>query len=404
MNRSRATFWKKAFIVSFGLLSLVLMGLYFSANKIVGKLIVTSYSVSDPEFRYTINNLLGPALAEGNEVKALLNGDQIFPEMLKEIRKAQKSITFENYIWASGSVSDQFITALCERAGAGVKIHCIVDGIGSIHLKKGEMAKLKSSGVEFVTYARDRWYKFKPNLNHRTHRKLLVVDGKVGFTGGACLDDTWLGNGLEKDHWRESHFKLEGPVVSQIQSVFVDHWLVTTSEVLEGPDYFPEPEKKGDMLAQCFRSGPKDGQESARLLYLYSIAAARKSIKLSHAYFVPDDLAIKELLEARKRGVTVEVIVPDHNDSRIGRAASRSRWVELINAGVKFYAYTPAMFHCKEMIVDDIWVTAGSVNFDNRSFRINAEANFNVLDRQFGADQARVFDDDKNHSRVISKA
>jgi len=279
----------------------------------------------------------------------------------------------------------------------------LADGLGSRGLKNKDIDKLKSSGARFVVYARERWFKIKPNINHRTHRKLIIVDGRVGFTGGVCLADEWLGNADSPKLWRETHFRLEGPVVKQMQGVFVENWLQTTGEVLEGPEYFPtESGPAGRCLAQCFKSSPEDGQESARLVHLLSIAAARKNIRLSQAYFVPDNLAIKTLLAARARGVSIEVIVPAKNDSAIGRAASRSRWQELAEAGVRFYAYEPAMYHCKVMIVDDLWVSAGSVNFDDRSFRLNDEANFNVLDKKFAAAQIKVFEDDKYKSRLIT--
>ncbi|MEP6662202.1 MAG: cardiolipin synthase [Verrucomicrobiota bacterium] len=401
-KQQRQYFSRQSFAVMLiGLIFIV--GIVFKAasSKKVGTALVVNYSVNDPAFRESMGNLLGPQFLNGNRVQTLLNGNQIFPAMLDAIKAATNNISFENYIWETGEIGGKFKAALMERAKAGVKIHCIVDGMGTLKLKKEEMREMKDTGIKFVAFGREHWYKIKPALNHRTHRKLLIVDGKVGFIGGVCLGDKWMGDGDESDHWRDTHFRVEGPVVLEMQGVFADNWLQTTSDVLQGPDYFPEVEKKGNCVVQCFKSGPKNGEENARLAFLLAIAAAKKNIRLEHAYFVPDGLFIKELLAARRRGVEIEIIVPLKNDSKIGRAAARSRWGELLDAGVKFYQFKPALFHCKVMIVDDNFVTAGSVNFDNRSFRINDEANINVLDQAFAAAQIKVFQDDKAKSLVL---
>jgi cardiolipin synthase A/B len=363
-----------------------------------------SYSVADPAFRETAGHLFGFSLTEGNAIRELLNGDEIFPAMLDAIRGATNTITLETYIWSSGELSDRFIEAFAERVEAGVKVHLIVDGVGALKLTPKDRSRLSEAGVEWVKYGRRRWYDVRLNVNHRTHRKLMVVDGRIGFIGGVCIADSWLGDATDPDSWRDTHFIVEGPVAKQLQAIFAENWLETTRKLLEGPEYFPEIEASGTLLAQGFKSGPREGQELARIAYLMSIAAAQKNIRLSHAYFVPDDLAVQMLMDARKRGVEVEVIVPGRIDSRIGKAAARSRWEKLAGAGVKFYEYQPALYHCKVMIVDDVWVTAGSINFDERSFRINDEANINVLDADFAAAQVRVFEADKLQSREMTPA
>ena len=228
-----------------------------------------------------------------------------------------------------------------------------------------------------------------------------MVDGRVGFTGGVCLSDDWLGN-AEPGRWRETHLRVEGPVVAQMQGVFMENWLEMRSETLHGDEYFPEVKPAGTMAAQFFRSGPRDAAQNARLTYLLAIAAARKNIRLAHSYFVPDGLLIEALLDARRRGVKIELIVPSKIDNVATRRASRSRWGELLKAGVEFYEYEPTLYHCKIMIVDDIWATAGSVNVDERSFRINDEANLNVLDRKFAAKLIQTFEDDKSKSRRLT--
>jgi len=394
---------KRWILISLGLL--IVAGAviaYFSTARMVKEPIVSTLDVGGPLFAASVGPLLGAEFVGGNTIQPLINGKEIFPAMLAAIRKAEKSITLESYIWSSGIVSDQFCAALIERAQRGVKIHALVDGMGNLKLEFEDIDRMKAAGVEFVIYKHMRWYSLKTDINHRSHRKLLIIDGKVGFTGGVCIDDTWLGDADQEGHWRDTQARIEGPVVRQMQAVFAANWLTTTSKVLLGPDYFPEVPNAGGVVAHCFMSGPDDGPENSRLAYLLAIASARKSIKLSHAYFVPDDLAIEMLIAARKRGVEVEVVVPAKNDSKMGRAAARSRWGELLAEGVRFYQYQPALYHCKLMVVDDLFVTLGSVNFDNRSFSLNDEVNVNVLD----AGVARAFlvgyNDDVKNSKPLT--
>lgn len=375
---------------------------YFTTARMLQEPIDHMLAVDDPEFMHSAGPLLGAEFVGGNTVTPLINGKEIFPAMLAEIRKAQKTITLESYIWSSGKVSDQFCAALAERAKHGVKVHALVDGAGNLKLKFKDIGIMKDAGVEFVIYEHEHWYTFKSNINHRSHRKLLIVDGKVGFTGGVCIDDTWLGDADREGVWRDTQGRIEGPVVRQMQAVFAANWLKTTSRLLSGPDYFPEVPPAGHANAHCFKSGPDESPENARLAYLLAIASARKSIKLAHAYFVPDSLAIEMLVAARKRGVEVQIVVPAKNDSRMGRASARSRWGELLAAGVKFYQYQPTLYHCKIMIVDDEFVTLGSINFDNRSFSINDEVNVNVLDRGVAKAFLVGFNDDVKNSKPLT--
>jgi cardiolipin synthase len=261
---------------------------------------------------------------------------------------------------------------------------------------------MKEAGVEFVVYGRENWYDTKLNLNHRSHRKLLIVDGLVGFTGGVCIDDTWLGDADRPGVWRETQARVTGPMVRQMQAVFAKNWLQTTSRLLTGPEYFPETPPTGFANGHCFMSGPNEHPQNARLSYLLAIASARKTIQLSHAYFLPDDLAIEMLLAAKRRGVRIEVIAPAKNDSAFGRAAARSRWGRLLEAGVEFHLFSPSLYHCKMMIVDGSFLTLGSVNFDNRSFSINDEVNINVLDRATARAFEKSFKDDLENSEAYS--
>jgi cardiolipin synthase len=363
------------------------------------------YGLSDPQFQRTIGCLLGPPLIGGNSVTPLINGDQIFPSMLQAIRDARKSVDFETYIYWRGTVAQQFTDALCDRAAHGVKVHVIIDTVGSDKLDKKYVKRMKDAGAQVVLYHPLRWYDWTSanKLNNRTHRKLLIVDGQVGFSGGVAVADEWLGNADSPKHYRDNHYRIEGPVVAQLQAAFADNWMETTGEVLRGDAYFPPLSNTGNELAQVFKSSARGGSESMELLYLLSMAAAEKNIRLATAYFVPDKLTIQTLIEARQRGVSVQIILPGrHTDEKLVRPASRARWGDLLKAGVEIYEYEPTMYHCKQMIVDDLWVSIGSANMDNRSFRTNAEANLNIFDGAFAREQAQIFEQDLKQSTRIT--
>jgi cardiolipin synthase len=239
--------------------------------------------------------------------------------------------------------------------------------------------------------------------NNRTHRKLLIVDGKIGFIGGVGVDDLWTGNGGDPKHWRDNHYRITGPVVAQLQGLFMDNWLKTRGGVLEGPDYFPALTATGPYAAQAFKSSPELGDNEVRLMYLLAIASARKSLLIENAYFVPDEMIRGELIDAAKRGVDVEIVIPGkHIDQKYVRAASRRYWPELVRGGVKIYEFQPSMVHVKLMIVDDVFTSIGSANFDNRSTRLNDEANLNVFGSAFARQQRALFEADKWQSKQVT--
>jgi cardiolipin synthase len=362
------------------------------------------YATEDPQFARAVGTLLGPPLATGNRVTPLQNGDEIFPAMLEAISAARRSIDFETYIYWSGGIGRRFGDALSERARAGVPVHLLLDWVGTGKMDQTVIDEMEDAGVIVVKYHPLRWYNLG-RLNNRTHRKLLVVDGRVGFTGGVGIADEWTGHAENPEHWRDSHFRIEGPAVAQMQAAFMDNWMKTRALVLHGEDYFPQLPVVGPQCAQVFKSSANEGSESVRLMYLLSIAASSERVLIANSYFVPDDLAVATLVEARARGVRVEIVVPGpHIDTETVRRASRSRWGPLLEAGVEIYEYQPTMYHCKVMIVDGIWTSVGSTNFDNRSFRLNDEANLNVLDRDLAADLERVFEADKAASRQVTLA
>lgn len=384
---------------------LVLLALNFTAGeKKVQHELPRLYNTASPQFERALGSLLGPGIVGGNEVTELLNGDQIFPPMLAAIKAAQKSVTFETYIYWSGDIGKQFADALSERAQAGVKVHVLLDWVGSAKMEDSYLAEMEQAGVQIKKFHEPHWYNLA-RLNNRTHRKLLVVDGQVGFTGGVGIAPEWTGNAQNPDHWRDSHYLVRGPAVAQMQATFLDNWLKVTGKVLHGDAYFPAIAPVGTQKAQMFSSSPSSGSESMQLMYHLAITAAERSIDLSVAYFVPDELTQNLLMDALKRGVRVRLVTPgEHTDTETVKAASRATWGDLLQAGAEIYEYRPTMYHCKVMIVDQLLVSVGSTNFDNRSFRLNDEANLNVYDAKFAQRQTLVFEDDIKRSRRVTHA
>lgn len=346
-------------------------------------------SVGDPAFSQGIGSTLSGAFLPGNKVTMLENGDQIFSAMLQAIRGAKRSIDFETFIYYNDQISRRFTDALIERARAGVPVRVTVDAVGG-HKSQGQMQELKAAGglVEFY----HPLLSINPlRANHRTHRKLLIVDGRIGFTGGVGIGDCWQGNAQDPEHWHDLHYRLEGPVVAQIQSVFMDNWLKLHREIPQGPDYFPALAPAGTSMAAAFSSSPLRSRYSAELLYHLAIAGARKSIVIENPYFVPNQELIDALNAASQRGVRVQIVMPGpHTDNKSVRRASRKKWTKLIRAGVQLFEYQPTMNHTKLLVVDDLFVSIGSTNLDPRSLRINDEANVNIIDRAFALTQAAV--------------
>ena len=381
----------------------VILGLNFvPTEKQIERHLAHNYNLDAPQFMREMGALLGPTILPGNRVEDLENGVEIFPAMLEAIRGAKKSISFETYIYWSGEVGQQFADAIAERAKAGVKCHVLLDWVGSAKMEDSLLDRLEDAGVEVQRYHPLHWYHLA-RMNNRTHRKVLVVDGRIGFTGGVGIADEWNGNAEDPEHWRDAHFRVEGPVVAQMQAVFIDNWVKTTGTVLSGEDYFPALEPAGDSPAQMFSSSPSGGSESMQLMYLLSIAAAEHTIDLSAAYFVVDKHTKRALLEAAKRGVRIRIIVPGKLiDSKIVRHASRGQWGPLLQAGIEIHEYQPTMFHNKVFIVDGKLVSVGSTNFDNRSFELNDEANLNVYDRAFGTRMTEVFEQDLKQTKQVT--
>ncbi len=395
-------FWAISITALTTSLLLVALQNFKTSEKVVEHKAEHRYVVSDPQFRREMSVLLGPAIVQGNHVTALQNGDEIFPAMLLAIRSAQTSITFETFIYWSGAIGEEFSQALSERARAGVPVGVIIDWVGSTKMEQSLLDSMQDAGVTLHRYRPLHWYNIG-RMNNRTHRKLLVVDGRIGFTGGVGIADQWTGDAGDPDHWRDTHFRIEGPVVAHLQAAFNDNWIKTTGTVLNGPGYFPALQVKGEMDAHVFVASPSGGSESMHLMYLLAIAAAGETIDLAASYFVPDRLLIEALVAARDRDVRVRILLPGpHIDAITVKIASKIDWGELLRAGAEIHVYQPTMLHTKLLVIDAEFVSVGSTNFDMRSIRLNDEASLNLYSSDFGAQMTAVFEADLQSAEPYS--
>ena len=380
--------------VLLSLLAFVLAMNFSTPEKKLEHAPIHRHGVTDPQFQREMGVLLGPSIVDGNRIVDLQNGDEIFPSMLDAIASARTSITFETYIYWSGDIGERFAEALSQRAAAGVEVNLLIDWAGSVSMDDALIERMQKAGVRIEWYRPLRWYTLS-RINNRTHRKLLVVDGRIAFTGGVGIADGWTGNAGDAGHWRDMHFRVEGPVVSQFQAAFNDNWIKTTGKVLHGARYFPAQTIAGDARAHLFISSPAGGSESMHAMYLMALSSAERSIDLAAAYFVPDELIVQALLAARQRTVRIRILLPGaHTDSDTVRHASRASWGELLAADIEIHEYRPTMMHSKMLIVDREMVSVGSTNFDIRSFRLNDEASLNIYDRAFAERMTLVFEQD----------
>ena len=404
----KKTVKKKTGWLAGGAILLALVGLLVAINLVGGekkieRRLERMYSLDDPRFVQELGALLGPPVLGGNRYRALRNGDEIFPAMLAAIHgRAHRHLRDVHLL--VGRYRPALRRCAGAKARAGVKVHVLLDWVGSAKMDPALIAEMAAAGVQIRKYHPPSWYDLG-RLNNRTHRKLLVIDGRIGFTGGVGIAPQWTGHAQDPDHWRDTHFEVEGPVVAQMQAVFIDNWVKVTGDVLHGPGYFPVLSPVGGGHAQMFSSSPTGGSESMELMYLLAITAASHSIDLSASYFVPDELSQRALLDALKRGVR-RAHRGAGRSHRFGDGAQRlARRMGDAARGRRHPAeYQPTMYHCKVLIVDGLLVSVGSTNFDNRSFRLNDEATLNIVDADFAAAQTSVFEADLAQSRPVSYA
>ena len=348
-------------------------------------------AVGSVDFLHTMEGAAGVPLAPGNSLELLNNGDQFYPAMLAAIRGAKRSITIEAYIYWSGEIGLAFAKALAERAMHGVRVKILLDAVGSSSVGEEILGILGKSGCHVAWYNPIRWNKLR-RLNNRTHRKSLIIDGGIGFTGGAGIADHWSGHAQDDRHWRDLQIRLAGPAVRPLQTGFAQNWLECTRELVTGPDFYPELAPAGPLALQTVMSSPETGASAARVMYCLAISAACQSIEIANPYFVPDHLAIDLFRDAVKRGVRVRIMVAGtSNDNTIARLNSIRLYGALLEAGVELLEYNGTMMHHKIMVVDGLWSTVGTTNFDSRSFAHNEENNVCLSDPGFARELSAMF-------------
>lgn len=340
---------------------------------------------------------------DGNHVKILVNGDEIFPSMLGDIKSAQKSITFETYLFIKGEMANQFVSAFCERARAGVKVHVILDSVGALNMGDSNYQQMVKAGVDVRLYHPLNLRNLL-RFNVRDHRKIMVVDGRIGYTGGCGVADFWMGDAQSPAHWRETHYRLTGPVVAQLQRNFNQNWVKCGGEKLSGNHFYPDLKRTGTMKAQAYNASPIEKNYAIPYIYRQAIASARKNIIIKNSYIFFDRAMMKAVIDARKRGVHVEIIFAwEHTDAWPLRHLSIYQYHKLLKAGVHIYEYRPSMIHCKVMVIDDLLCIIGSANIDPRSLYINDESNVNILDHNFAKKQLDIITKDKLSSQRVLK-
>lgn len=347
-------------------------------------------SVHDPGFLYTIQSTCQATLHHGNRATILTDGGQFYPAMIEAIRGATHSVNMELYIFQPGKIADQFIAALSDRARHGVNVTIVVDAIGSFSLRGRPVRRLRKAGCRIESYQRLQWFSLA-RLNNRTHRELLIVDGRLAFAGGAGIADWWAFRGKRARPWRDTMVRIEGPVVSALQGVAAENWLECCGEVLTGPEYFPNLDEVGQTTAFVVKSSPADRSTASRVAFHLLMEGADRDVRLSTPYFLPDRAMRRALLELASRGVEVSVVVPGPaTDQRWVRYASRRMWGPLLQAGIRIHEYRGAMMHAKVLMVDGEWAVLGTTNMDNRSFEHNDEVNLAMRDATVAA---RLMDD-----------
>lgn len=366
------------------------------------------YAVTDPappsseDFRWAAEALTGHATIGGNHVDVLVNGDSIFPAVLEAVRGARETLNVETYVYWQGGIAADLAEAICERAQAGVECRVLLDAVGSAKMSPAQIRAMREAGARVV--------RFRPPLPHlirradnRSHRRAIIVDGRIGFTGGVGIAAEWEGNAEDPDHWRDTHFRVQGPIVHALQGAFGEHWVEATGEALVGEHFLPKTEPFDDGVPmQLVRSGARVGDTNIETLYFLAIASAEESIELTAAYFAPRPPFVEALCDAANRGVSVRVLVPGpHTDKQFVRIAGRAVYEELLECGVEVFEYQPTMLHAKSMVVDGCWASVGTANFDNRSFQLNDELTLCVFDAGVAREMSEVFAMDIEQSERV---
>jgi cardiolipin synthase len=365
-------------------------------------------SIHEGDFLYTLQSTCQAALHHGNKVTVFTNGSTFYPAMLSAISEATRSINMELYIFQPGRIADQFVNELSAKARQGVTVTIVIDAIGSLSLWGRPVRRLRKAGCRIESYQRLRWYSLA-RLNNRTHRELLIVDGRVAFVGGAGIADWWAYPTFKRMRWhkpwRDTMARIEGPVVAALQGVAAENWLECCGEILTGPAYFPSLRTVGDTTAFVIKSSPSDRATASRVTFQTLMEASDHSIHISTPYFLPDRSLRRALVDTARRGVRIMVIVPGRKtDQRWVRLASRRMWGHLLEAGIRIFEYRQTMTHMKVLIADELWSVLGTTNIDNRSFEHNDEVNVAMRDRELAARLLRDYERDLADSEEMTLA
>ena len=358
--------------------------------------------LGEPSFFPTLEAYAGSPIVGGNAVEVLLNGEETFPALVEAIGSAQRTINYAQYFYEDGPVARDVAEALAERCRAGVGVNVLLDGFGTLSMPGEYVALMRTSGCHVVHFRPLGSLAFRKYTN-RNHRRILVVDGRIGFTGGSGVSRKWMGNGRVEGHWRDTDVRVEGPVVEYLQAAFAENWLEATGMVLGGDGYFPGPlAPRGKVYAQVARSSPAGGSYAMYTTLLLALSSARRSVYITNPYLLLDDKMRETLIDLVKRGVRVVVLVPGAIDHNIVRQSSRAQFGEMIRGGIEIFEYTQALLHSKTVVIDGVWATIGSTNFDNRSFAGNDELNLIVYNRGVARRLEEIFLADVQASRQVT--
>ncbi len=383
--------------------TLILVGL-FAPGLEYSLVAAPEVAVDQQAFLNELEPLVSSKITRNNQIEVIENGENFYRAELEAMRQASHSINVEAYIFHKGKVTDEVLDVLTERARAGVHVNLVMDSLGSLSTRKRYFKPLEDAGGHVEWYHRLRLHNWFIT-NNRTHREITIVDGSTAFVGGAGYADWWRFETGGKPRWRDTMVRVQGDAVRGLQGAFVENWLEASGQILDGRDYFPLLKSDpGNVtgLVVCSTPSSSQGSTRARVLFQTLIAAARKSIYITTPYFLPDRSMREELVRAKKRGVTVKIIVPGkHSDHVLTRSSGRSAYGDLLKAGAEIYEYESSMIHAKITIIDGLWSVVGSTNLDNRSFGINDEINLAVLDSQVATRLTQDFADDASHSRRV---
>lgn len=391
---------RRAFLILFFAACAIALGIVLAQDQITLR-VRSAVSAEDPRHPSYVAALVGADTRAGNTYDVLTNGDQIFPAMLEAINGARRRISFETYIYDEGTVAHRFTEALAAAARRGVRVQLVVDAVGASSMEAAHVDRLRAAGCLVAQFNSPAWYSLE-EINYRTHRKILVVDGEVGFTGGVGVSDHWLGNAQDKEHWRDTQVRIRGPIVRLLEGAFYENFVEADGgHAPELEDPVTDLGEEGASL--LVRSSPTGGSNDLKRLYLLALASARRTIDIASPYFVTDESTRWSLADAVSRGVKIRLLVEgDITDAMPVKYASRDKYDLLLRQGIEIYEYQPTMMHTKVMVVDGVWSMFGSANFDNRSLELNDELNVAVTSRDLAARFLSDMEADIRASRRIT--